>query len=105
MAILYVFRVNDPSGAGAFPPSLLDTEWNHNLTSYVEKNAIGGTGGINAFIFADASALNNWISTYKLTDSSLLADVAAWKSAHGISYTHEYYDLSADGGSFTPFIS
>lgn len=102
MAILYVFTVTNSSNAEDFPPSVLSSSWFDNLINYFNTYSIGGLHRNVAIIFEDQSALTNWINEYKLTDSALINDVNAWKSAHGITYSSNYYALSAANISPTP---
>ena len=88
MAILYVFKVNDPNNVGAFPPSVATSAWATALAANFAANGIGGQGqNTNALLFANDTELNSWVTAHTLTDASLLADVTAWKSAHGVSYS------------------
>ena len=106
MAILYVFKINDPNDAGYFPPSVQASTWFENTTSYFLKNSLESADHSTVYtMFQDSSELNSWIAAHTLSDPALLADVAAWKSEHGVSYTNQYFDLSADGGTYTPIIS
>ncbi len=106
MAILYVFKVNDPSLAGGFPPSVTASSWFTNLTNYFDLNGIGGVGqNVNALLFADETELNVFLSAHTLSDAGLLADITAWKSAHGVSYSSQYFTLTSAGISPTPIVS
>ena len=106
MAILYVFKINDPNEAGFFPPSVENSTWCQNMYGYFLKNSIQSYNRtITYTFFQDSSELNSWIAAHTLTDPELLADVAAWKSEHGVSYSSQYFDLSADGGTYTPIVS
>lgn len=106
MAILYVFKVNDPNGVGPVPPTVASSAWFTGLQEYFQKNQIASNPGVSdVCLFANESELNAFISAHTLTDASLLADVSAWKSAHDVSYSHQYYTLTNAGISPTPFIS
>jgi len=106
MAILYVFKVNDPNNVGGFPPSVMASSWYTTLVESFDSNGIGGFGQYtNTLIFANETELNSWISAHTLTDTGLLADVASWKSAHNVSYSSQYFTLTDAGVSPTPIAS
>jgi hypothetical protein len=106
MVILYVFKVNDPNTVGGFPPSVMTNSWYTNLIHSFDLNGIGGFGQYtNVLIFADETELNSWISTHTLNDTGLLADISAWKSAHGVSYSSQYFTLTDAGVSLSPIVS
>ena len=89
MAILYVFKVTDPENVGPFPPSVVSSSWFTGLTSYINTNTIG-TGDGAMLMFANETALNSFLDTYRCTDATLIADIAAWKTAHNITYNNWY---------------
>ena len=96
MAILYTFQILDPNEVGPWPPSVLSSTWLTSLSDYFKKNAsLTPTGAL--MIFADETGLNNFLNTYRCTDSALLADIATWKSAHGVEYHTNYYTLPDAG--------
>ena len=105
MAILYVFTVNDPNNAGGFPPSVVASDWFTSLNEYNEKHEIASAMNSTTLLFADETALNTYLSTYRCTDPSLQADLASWKSAHGVSYSSQYFTLTSAGISPTPIFS
>lgn len=105
MAILYVFKVNDPNNAGGFPPSVVSSSWFAGLTSYMNSNEIAASQNSNVLLFDDETALNSFLNSYRLTDSALLADIASWKSAHGVSYSNQYFTLTNAGIAPTPLVS
>ena len=41
MAILYVFTVNDPNNAGAFPPSVTASSWGTNTNAWFQNFSTG----------------------------------------------------------------
>lgn len=102
MAILYVFKINDPNNAGPFPPSVLASDWLKNIGDWFNKNQIATSQYCNVVLFANTSELNSFLSTHTLSDSALLADVASWKSAHGVTYSSQYFTLTDAGISPTP---
>lgn len=104
MAILYVFTVNDPGDVGAFPPSVTDSDWFRSIESFWDNNSISNwrLSEKTVIIFDNQAALDTYIADYKLTDSTLVADVNAWKSAHGISYSTAYYTLADANITPTP---
>jgi hypothetical protein len=98
MAILYVFTINDPNNAGHYPPSIFNSDWSNKLGTYMSENNVSsiiqGTLTTNILQFADVTALNSWLSEYTLTDATLISDVNAWKSTHGVSYQSYYLDTA-----------
>ena len=105
MAILYVFKINDPNNAGAFPPSVTASSWFTNVTTWFSNNEIANSKNSNVVLFADETELNAFLNTYRCTDASLLADIDAWKSAHGVSYSSQYFTLTDAGVSTSPIVS
>ena len=101
MAILYVFKINDPNNVGTFPPSVASSTWLASLTNEMIKNGLNS----NSILFDSETEMNTWLSTYRLTDTSLLSDIAAWKSAHGVSYSDKYYSLSDASVSVNGIVS
>ena len=99
MAILYTFKINDPSNAGFYPPSVLASSWFTNLANYLANHALTQNHGNISILFDDMSALTAFLSEHTLTDAALIADVNSWKSTHGISYSSVYFTL--DGTSVT----
>ena len=104
MAILYVFTVNDPNNAGPFPPSVASSSWFASLNDYNTKHALSISQTNTTLLFADETALNTYLSAHRCTDAGLLADIASWKSAHGVSYTNQYFTLTSAGISPDPII-
>ena len=105
MAILYVFRINDPNNAGGFPPSVTASSWFTSVTAWFTANQIASSKPANVVLFANETELNAFLSTHTLTDAGLLADIAAWKSAHGVSYSSQYFTLTDAGVSTSPIVS
>jgi hypothetical protein len=105
MAILYVFTVNDPNNAGAFPPSVTASSWGTNTNAWFQKNQIAGSENSNVVLFADETALNAFLSTHTLADPGLLADITSWKSTHGVSYSSQYFTLTSAEISPTSIVS
>lgn len=108
MAILYVFTLNDPNNAGEYPPSIYNSEWSIKTGTWMTENNVvsvkQGTSTVNILQFADVTALNSWLSEYTLTDATLIADINAWKTAHGVSYQSYYFD-SANSTAITGPVS
>jgi len=102
MAIIYEFKIIDPNDVGAFPPSVLASDWFNGFRSSTNDLGVGT-------VFVNREALDTWLSANTLTDPSLLADIATWKSTHNISYVHTFYytfsDIPTDGRDPTPFVS
>lgn len=94
--VLYVLQMNSPTDAELYPPSFNDSDWLNKITTYLNTNNISayrnGSVIYNILNFADLTSLNNWLSEYSLTDSALLADLDAWKAAHGISFQSYYFN-------------
>jgi len=104
MAILYVFTVDDPTNAGLFPPSVAASDWFNSLNEYNRQHALAMGERNVTMLFADETALNTYLSTYRCTDADLIADLASWKSAHGVSYISQYFTLTSAGISPTPIM-
>ena len=102
MAILYVFKIVDPKKVNVFPPTVMTSSWFNELMDYFATNSIQSRDGTTiCTIFPDASALNFWVSTYKLTDADLLADIELWKSAHNVVYSHQYFELDTHSENYS----
>ena len=105
MAILYVFKTNDPNNVGPFPPSVVESSWLINLTTWLDNNKLTTSKSSHSVVFADEAELNAFLNTYRCTDSVILSDIAAWKSAHGVSYSTQYFTLADAGVSTSPIVS
>lgn len=94
MAILYNFKVVNSSNADSFPPSVANYEQWNKLIEYltIQSFPIDQLGSF-AIIFLNESDLETFLSTYTITDQGLLEDLNTWKTAHGISYISNYYEL------------
>jgi|LakMenE18May11ns_1017448.scaffolds.fasta_scaffold9823533_3 hypothetical protein len=99
MAILYTLTISDPNNAGYFPPSFLQSgTQGEKLSQYLlTKSVLRDEGGVYGLIFGSESDLNAWLSEYSITDTALKAELATWKSTHGVSYTSNYYSLPSAG--------
>lgn len=104
MAIFYTFNAIDPNEVGPWPPSIVASSWLAGLLDYFKKNASLTPNG-TLLVFADETALNSFLNTYRLTDSTLLADLASWKSAHNIQYITNYYSIPSAGISTPGIVS
>jgi hypothetical protein len=102
MAILYVFKISDPKKAGPFPPSVMVSDWFTNLMKYNAEHGL--LGSANWIIFSDDNEYNSWVNEYTLTDEQLLADIEVWKSAHGVSYSTQIFNLLEHSGNYNPII-
>ena len=103
MAILYTLTANGPAGINPFPPSIQSSAWLENIQQYLTYNAVGGSSAFPiVIIFANQSTLDNFISTYKLTDPTLILDLNTWKSTYGITFNSSYYNLTDAGITPTP---
>jgi hypothetical protein len=58
----------------------------------------GRTDHIIVLLFDSEEELNIWANNCRLTDPLLIADQETWKTAHGITFTYEYYSLSPTTG-------
>ena len=99
MAILYVRTVNDPSNAGPFPPSILESDWYLNISTYTVNNGFVNNQGHNVFyFFASETELNSFLDTWRCTDTSVLTAMKEWNAAHGITIKHDYFELTPSSG-------
>lgn len=103
MAILYAFTITNPNDVDIFPPSVMNSEWCNNLTLFVTnkryitnpiESVFGNNNLYDVFLFNDQSDYDSFVSTYKLTDPTLIADIETWKSIHNINYEHRIYNLT-----------
>jgi hypothetical protein len=97
--VLYNFSYTDPNNVGMVPPSVVASSWFANLMVYFEENSI-----TNSILFESEEACNTWLAAHTLTDPTLLADLAAWKSTHNITLTNNFYTLTLTSG-YTPMVS
>ena len=58
----------------------------------------GKTNQSEVLLFDSEEELNVWANNCRLTDPQLIADQEIWKTAHGITFTYEYYSLSPTTG-------
>jgi hypothetical protein len=94
MAVMYVFSVNDPQNAGAFPATVMASDWYAAFMNYAAFNSLGGNSSyVWSFVFDNSKDLDTWLTTYAITDSQLLADLYAWCVDHGVEYSHKCYEL------------
>jgi len=56
------------------------------------------TNQSSVLLFDSEEELNAWANNCRLTDPLLIADQETWKTAHGITFTYEYYSLSPTTG-------
>lgn len=98
MAILYRITVNNPTAGSVenWPPQIIESEWYTNYKSRIHDTQVG----TREAYFSDVSAFETWFNANRLTDATLISAVNEWKSAHGISYTEEFYEIPA----YTPGI-
>ena len=102
MAILYVLEVNDPNEVGAYPPSVLASEWHTRFAQWFQNHSGNPIKWSGPYVLFNTEAeLDDFLNEFRLTDATLLADVDLWKSSHSISYTNRFYDLSSAGISKT----
>jgi hypothetical protein len=95
--IFCYFKPTGPEGIAPFPPSIYESEWASNLRTYLQSK--GHTSENPGFLLENETELNQFLDTFKVTDSTLLADIATWKEAHGITYVEGYYNLTDTGGT------
>ena len=126
MKIMCIIRTNCPLNDGIapfmFPPTIENSEWAQNFKEYTKLNCDGYVkhdlleddyrfdGYYNnsyynkrtdysiVLLFDSEEKLNSWISNCKLTDPILKSDMNMWQTAHGITFTYEYYTLSPTTG-------
>ena len=79
------------------------SDWFKKLMKYYADHGL--TGAANWIIFSNDDEYNSWVNEYKLTDGSLLADIEVWKSAHGVSYSTQIFNLSEHGAKYSPIVS
>lgn len=102
MAILYQFRGNNvPTNLNMFPPSVLESDWFVNISEANTKLAVS-TDHQTLIIFKDVAELTEYLNNNRLTDSALIADIEAWKSAHDITYDTFYFNLDTASIAPTP---
>ena len=96
MSILYTFQVVNPNNVAPFPPSVTSSDWNTSLQTYWATHEIPSIdlADTKFIIFKDAAELTAFSDELRLTDATLLADIAAWKTAHGVDYITKYYDVT-----------
>ena len=101
--ILHIFTINGPDNVSPWPPSVIASGWPARLSESAISsggyNQVNSNGAKTCFIWNNETELNNYVNTYRLTDAALISDLNAWKAAHGITFTTEYYNLS--GSSIT----
>ena len=132
MKIMCIIKINCPLNDGIapsmFPPTIEKSEWQQNFTEYTKSNCDGyvkhnpledeyyanvgydsgsyynkRTDCSTVLLFDSEEELNSWISNCKLIDPILKSDLNMWQTAHGITFTYEYYTLSPTTG-FDPVI-
>ena len=103
MGVLYVIQVVVPGPATpAFPPSVLQSDWMDGLIDGIERYGIAGTGAATSgtfttmFHFPSTEEATAWISSHKLSDATLSADLEAWKSLYNIQFNHYFYNLTVN---------
>ena len=101
MAILYRLTVNNPNFGTVqnWPPQVIESSWHANYAS--KLHSIANNVTTREVIFADVNAFETWVNSNRLTDSGLVSALNDWKSAHGITYSEEFYELPA----YTPSIT
>jgi hypothetical protein len=99
MAILYVRTVKDPSGAGPFPPAVLETAWYTNIKDESVKTTVKSEfGHVVTYYFADVTALNTFLDQFRCTNATVKGQIQEWNTAHGITIYHDYYELTPASG-------
>ena len=111
MAILHTIYTSNPNTTAEnaianWPPQIEASDWYariHSKTFYLNAtDQINTTKkGIRILMFRDTAEFESWTNANRLTDTDLIAAIDEWKSAHGISYTEEFYELPA----YTPSIT
>ena len=92
MAILYRLTVNNPNAGTVdnWPPQIKESAWFDTYKSKMHPNI---RPGVREAYFSDVAAFETWVNTNRLTDNTLIAAVDEWKSAYGISFTEEFYEI------------
>jgi hypothetical protein len=126
MKIMCIIKINCPLNDGIapfmFPPTIENSEWAQNFKEYTKLNCDGyvkhdqleggyyadGSSYYNKYnkrtdystvlLFDSEEELNSWVSNCKLTDPILKSDINTWQTAHGITFTYEYYTLTPIAG-------
>lgn len=95
MAILYTFQIVNPNNVADFPPSVAASSWLTNLSEFWDTNNLPNQqfSSMLMIVFKDEAELTAFSNELRLTDATLLADIASWKTAHGVDYITKYYDL------------
>ena len=83
------FKYSDPYIYNKF-----DFEVNFHLQILTQRK----TNYNVVLLFDSEEELNVWANNCRLTDSQLIADQKMWETAHGITFTYEYYSLSPTTG-------
>ena len=94
--ILLRFTYTDPNNVGPWPPSVNSSSWLLDQQTWLQSNEIG----LGCILFDNEEEFRNYVNGHRLTDPALRADVTAWKTAHNITHSYEYYtvtDLTVDG--------
>jgi hypothetical protein len=122
MKIMCLIKITCPLKSGIAPllfaPTLLHATWLKNFDKYSQSYAYvkfdleeefhyqtqttpyqEKTNHNIVLLFDSEEELNTWASNCRLTDPQLIADQETWKTAHGITFTYEYYSLSPTTGA------
>jgi hypothetical protein len=87
MKIIYVYN-ETPSTIGGLPPSVVDSDWFKNLLNFIREKVVyevePGVIARTTVTFDNDDELNNFLSTYTLTDPILIEDIRVWRQAYNI---------------------
>ena len=72
-----------------------ESQYNTQNTPYQRK-----TNHSAVLLFDSEEELNAWSNNCRLTDPQLIADQEMWNTAHGITFTYEFYSLSPTIGPY-----
>ena len=100
--IIYMLSVENPNNVPVYPPSILESSYVDSLATNVRQYGFL-TENVGQFcIFPDEATLNTWLSTNRLTDASLVADLNTWKAANDITFTTRVFNATSTDVSVTP---
>ena len=114
MKIMCFVKITCPLKNGIAPPVFAPTfrnAWLENFVKYSEQYYYNKTPNLkndptnydSVLLFDSEEELTTWANNCRLTDPQLIEDQKTWKTAHGITITHEYYSLSPTTGP-EPFV-
>jgi hypothetical protein len=85
----------DPSAAEEKENAKLDMEYRMKFKealSYIDSRM--GIDRSGDYVPDTIEELNSFLSEHTLTDATLIADIEAWRTAHGVTYTPTLYNIT-----------